>query len=148
MSTLCAKYLRVINLSVIICGVIFFLAWMISGATLGGSVLEWLSYFIAMLCFSFWIALPYLLPAILAWFLLKHWFSQALLLILVIASIWLEILAFDTMDEDAQGALVLVFWPYYQLKWISPIGLFLLLLDWCIRKFLKKKRIPDAYLNM
>jgi hypothetical protein len=77
---------------------------------------------------AIWVACPYLYLAGAAWFLATGRAGRLLVVLAAAAMAVFGVFAFDAVDEDAQGALVLLFAPIYQFAAAVVVSLVLLIL--------------------
>ena len=100
---------RLISVAAAVIGCLFVI-WVFSIATFDGPAA--LGFVLAVCA---WVASPYILFALSSLFLCSWWVSRLVLVLGVIGSAAFGLWSFSFVDEDAQGALVLLFAPVYQL---------------------------------
>ena len=105
-----------------------FIAWTLYLAELSVSAIA----FLILSCG--WVALPYGLLAMIAYsscnLRLSRIFWFVCFLLVTVFGYWM----FDTIDEDAQGPLMIIFGPFYQVVAIVPFAGMIFLSDFILRQ--------------
>lgn len=107
------------------------MAIMADWAAVGLLELEQLFFGLFMLL---WVAAPYFVVAATALFVSTSWAARGLLLLLTPAMAANGIRSFDLIDEDAQGALILLFVPFFQLGAAVLTFVLVLAMEWGLRR--------------
>lgn len=86
-----------------------------------------------------WVSSPYLLI-----FLASHWISttpaKVILALTTAVTVIFGMWAYGYVDEDAQGGLVLLFAPFYQLVGVSLLSILALI----VNRFTRRRRLVQA----
>ncbi|TWT83026.1 hypothetical protein CA13_44890 [Planctomycetes bacterium CA13] len=95
------------------------------------SISSGLSFF--MVAILGWVAFPFVLLW-LASMRIKAFAGKAAIVVILVATAAFGVWAFDAVDEDAQGALVLLFAPAYQLVGVFSMLIVYFVVGWIARR--------------
>jgi hypothetical protein len=79
---------------------------------------------------SVWNALPYIGITIISLFGTSNWVSRAVLILGYILVTGFGLLAFDSINKDAQGPLILLFAPFYMSAVVLLLAIIIGVIEW------------------